>query len=180
MAKDATYQPGVYRSSGGDQLNISSGGVLKFESGGTFTLTGQAVNTTGAGTFDSVSSTGSSGTIAGGQVAANLGFKPFVQAVTSSAATLTAYGVSHLKASTTLTMPLAAPSAGLEKWISVVTTGATVTITSSSGGADLTTAGSTQISITTGTLAAPSWIHLIGRNSTTWDVLGQSANVTVS
>ena len=154
---DASYQPKVYRDKGGDRMVIASGGELE--------LNGVDLVTTG------------------GQVdfsAQGQGYKRYVESLSSSAASITAYGITKIQAATALTMPLGAPSAGVEKWITAVTTAATMTITSSSAGADMTTAGSTQISITTGTLAAPSWVHLLGLNSTRWTVLGQSANVTVS
>ncbi len=60
------YKPGVYRTSGGDEevvassgrILVQSGGTLNMASGATLTLTGQAVASTGAGTFNSVTSTG--------------------------------------------------------------------------------------------------------------------------
>ena len=157
---DASYGPKIYRDKGGDRMVVASGGELE--------LNGVDLITTG-GQLD-FSGQGS-------------GWKNYVENPTSSASTLTAYGYSHLvNLSTALTMPLGAPSAGVEKFISVITPGtsAQVSITSTAAGADFTTAGSTQIIVSSGTVNAPTWVRLIGRNSTRWDVLGQSANVAVS
>ena len=175
------YEPKTYRDQGGDRIVISTaGGSVRIGSNALIT-TGAVVDLSSSRNWikDDVYSTG---TVYGNALSSTGtgGYKPFIETVTSSAATLVAYGISYVKASTTLTMPLAAPSASVEKRIIIVSTGATVTITSSSAGADFTTGGSTQISITTGTITAPSWVHLLGSNSTRWTVLGQSANVTIS
>ncbi len=52
----ATYQPLVYKTSGGDQLVVASGGVLELKSGATLSMTGIALTSTGgiagsSGTF---------------------------------------------------------------------------------------------------------------------------------
>ncbi|KKN82075.1 hypothetical protein LCGC14_0313420 [marine sediment metagenome] len=147
----------------------------------TGTITGAAVTSTGAGTFDSVTTTGGAGgAISGQRILANTGYQQYVEAITSGGTTeMTAYGISTIYAATALTVDLNAPVAGVVKWISVVSTAATVTITSSSAGADFTTAGSTHIAFTTGLAAAPGWIHLIGLNSTRWTVLAQSTGTNV-
>lgn len=52
------YTPLVYKTSGGDQLTVASGGVLELESGASLSLTGIAITTTGG-------IAGSSGTFTG-------------------------------------------------------------------------------------------------------------------
>lgn len=48
---DATYQPKVYRKSGGDALVVASGGVVEVESGGTLRLDDGAVIESTAGVY---------------------------------------------------------------------------------------------------------------------------------
>lgn len=154
---DPTYGPKVYRDQGGDRMVIASGGRLEVNG------------------VDLISSGGQVDYSGQGQ-----GFKEYVESLTSSAAALVNYGISIVRAATAVTLPLNAPSAGVAKWISAITTAASITITSSSAGADISTAGSTQIVMTTGTGQAPAFVHLLGLNSTRWLVLGQSASVTIS
>ena len=45
---DATYQPKVYRTNGGDKQVVASGGELDIESGGTLKLAGTAIAATAA------------------------------------------------------------------------------------------------------------------------------------
>jgi hypothetical protein len=153
IARD-TYGPKVFRERGGDRLVVKSGGSIEND-GAVFLSTG---GRTGPG------------------------FKSFLEEATSSFATLVNYGITKLRASGAVTMPLAAPVAGVQKWITIIAAGGTVTITSSSAGADLSTAGSTQISVTSGTNNFPSFVHLMGLNSTRWLVLGlgSSANISIS
>lgn len=75
----ATYKPLVYRTSGGDQMTVASGGVLELESGATLSLAGQAITSTGALTADSAVITGG---ITGSSIAVTNG-------ITGSSATVT-------------------------------------------------------------------------------------------
>lgn len=231
---DATYQVGVARTSGGDQLQVVSSGRIAIDAGGEIdvlaggrleiagvplissgglvdlssaigkagvfsTGTGQfaavtstgtgtfnAVSSTGTGTFNAVSSTGtgtfnglsSTGTVTANTLRVNAGYVDNAfEAITSGSTDIRPYGISFVTAATALTMPLQAPVANQMKWISAISTAATLLITSSSGGASI--GGSTQISISSGTLATPAWVNLIGENSTNWRVLGFSTAVSI-
>ena len=48
MTADTTYQPKVYRRSGGDTQTIASGGLLEIEEGGTFKPAVQELTASGA------------------------------------------------------------------------------------------------------------------------------------
>jgi len=162
------YIPLVYRTSGGDELVISTGGnlavagTITFGSGGTLTLAGQAVTTTGAVTGD------------------NLIFTA-VAAASSGSTGFASYGVTQIWscAVTTghvFTMPAAA-AAGTQKWItcniSTSTAPAVVTL------ADTLIAGSATLTFSTGATNTQ-WIHLFAQNTTNWFVVGKSTDVTIS
>ncbi|MBI2934675.1 MAG: hypothetical protein HYY29_03790 [Chloroflexi bacterium] len=173
-------------STGASYTSTGSGVAAKFDAViSTGTGTFNAVMSTGTGTFNAVTSTGtvtgnavnSTGTIQGNTLKAVAGIVPFYESITSGSTDILPYGYSFVTAATALTMPLQAPVANQLKWISAISTAATLVITSSSAGASI--AGSTQISISSGTLATPAWVSLIGENSTNWRVLGFSTAVTI-
>jgi hypothetical protein len=139
MAKDATYQPGVYRSSGGDQLDISSGGYLVFQNGGTLTLAGQAITSTGAVNGNTLAVTAGlsvSSTLTGvtGSYSSNitcgkltgLGTVEGAEVKTTVSTSLSNYGVSVLTRSSagTITYTIA-PVTGIRKQIMYMPTTST-------------------------------------------------------
>ena len=176
---DPTYQPGVYRERGGDRLVVASSGEIDIEAGGRqqiaavdFITTGGKIDLSSAGNFVS------SGIYAGsGPIDSQRGYKSYVEEATSSIASIVNYGLTKLRSSTALTIGLDNPVAGMEKWLLVLTSGASVTITTSSAGGQFTTGGNVQMVVTSGLSTAPAWIHLLGLNSTAWLVLGFSTGL---
>ncbi|MDO8751144.1 MAG: hypothetical protein Q7K03_08380 [Dehalococcoidia bacterium] len=174
-------------STGGSITSTGSGVAAKFDAvTSTGTGTFAAVSSTGTGTFNAVSSTGtgtfngvsSTGIVTANNLRVTAGYVDnSFEAITSGSTDIRPYGISFVTAATALTMPLQAPVANQMKWISAISTAATLLITSSSAGASI--GGSTQISISSGTLATPAWVNLIGENSTNWRVLGFSTAVSI-
>lgn len=99
-----------------------------------------------------------------------------IAAASSGSTGFVSYGITQVWSSgtstgTVFTMPAAA-SAGVEKYITCLaatsTAPAVVTI------ADTLIAGNTTITFSSGSAAAPQWIHLMAENTTNWFVLGLS------
>ncbi len=176
------YVPFVYRTSGGDQLNVTTGGVLYLDSGGTLTLTGQTVSTTGGLVGDYISSTAgtvaslnakavvSTGTVVGlNYVLSN------VVAASSGGAAIPVTGVSEIWSSGTNTghaWTMAASTAvGMQKWISCVSAEAAAPAVVTFTGTLIN--NNATVTFTTGATNRQ-WVHLIAQNSTNWFVAGMS------
>lgn len=158
---------------------VTSTGVV---TGDSFTSTGgtdgsgkfNSVTSTGTGTFNAVSSTG--------QI---LGlFTQYVETATSSWSSITGYGLSIIKSTNAsdFVFALPAPVAGREKWImSITPAGSTpgVPIVTSSG-ASASVNSNTSILFSSGVVADPEWVHLIGQNTTNWLTIGYSTDVSFS
>ena len=157
------YDPLVYRTSGGDEQVVSTGGrllisgTLQLTTGATLTLAGQSVTSTGAVTSRNfVNNT--------------------IAAASSGSTGLVSYGISQVWSSGTstghvFTMPAAA-SAGVEKWIMCTASTSTAPAVISLAGTLID--GNATITFTSGSAGVPQWIHLMAENTTNWFVVGMS------
>lgn len=166
---DATYQPKVYREQGGDELVVTSSGVLTLE--GTLTVaSGGSVAVASGGSIAAAS--GASVTFAAGAYIT----EP-VQTLTSTqtATNVTNYGLTLLTGTTTgPTYTLAAPSAaGMTKYLSLThsSSGAThrCALNSNSTGVSFDTTGGNQITFATSALRG---VTLKSASTTSWRIVG--------
>jgi len=188
MARDASYQPGVYREHGGNvlvvsttdgQLNVETGGkidvksgaTLEIDSGATFT---NAATLTNSGTLANTGAIANTGTITNssdGQLRETVTAK-------STAQTLDNYGVSLIgsTASGALAYKLNKPSAaGQHKYITIrKSTAGGLTIVSATATAQLCKFNYTLSKITVKTANQGLSLHLLGATSTTWSIVGFS------
>ncbi len=181
------YTPFVFRTSGGDQLTVTTGGVLYLDSGGTLTLTGQTVTTTGGVVGDYVSSTAgtagylhaksitSTGTITGQDyVLSN------VTAASSGATVIGTAGFTEIWSSGTDTghawTVAVSTAVGQQKWIACLFSTSTAPAVVTVAGTLIN--GAATITFSTGAVNRQ-WVHLIAQNTTNWIVAGMSTAGTV-
>ena len=159
---DASYQPKTYRKQGGDQFVVASGGDISVESGGTISNAGTLANTGALANTGTITNSGA-GTILDSILSSTLG------------ATLTNYGISTVGTSSgTTSYKLGAPAAGAQKIIVGTTSlGGAATITSTAA-----TIGSTQAAITIAEKGGA--IQLVGINTTTWRIVGNSTGASAA
>jgi hypothetical protein len=171
----ATYVPLVYRTSGGDQMTVASGGRIEIQSGGTLGLAGQALNTSGAVTLS-----GAVG-VSGALTASDNFIWSAVAAASSGSTGFASYGITQIWSSGTatghvFTMPVAA-AAGVMKYITCNSATSTAPAVVTLAGTLI--AGSNTLTFSTGS-AVPQWIQLAAQNTTNWFVIGKTTDVAIS
>lgn len=168
---------GVYRSHGGRNIVVGSSGTITIETGGTLTATTGATISFSSGTPLAVS--GSTGIVVidtGGQIAVP------VTVVTSSAGTITNFGVLAFGSTSANAYTLTAPDRpGLRKTIVCTVSGAsTVTSTLTTATTNSYIRNSTGVAADTHTLTyteAGDWSELISVTTSEWRLLGNSGGV---
>lgn len=146
---DATYQPKVYRDSGGDRFNVVSGGQLNIESGSSFTC---ATPLEFSAAY----------------------YKLPVQTAATSATTIVAYGHTLVTGTTVgPTYLISNPLTGVPKYISLAATSSGVThrciIAPASTAVSIDTTGQNQITLAT---SAARGVTLIGLSTARWACVG--------
>lgn len=177
---DATFPlagQGVYRKQGGKELVVGSSGTLTIEAGGTLSITTGATVSLSSGT--PLTASGSTGIIvidSGGQIAVP------VTVTTSSAGTVTNFGVFAFGSTSANAYTLTAPDRpGLRKTIINTVSGAsTVTSTLTTATTNSYIRNSSGVAADTHTLTyteAGDWTELISVTTSEWRVLGNSGGV---
>src|SRR5512146_535134 len=125
-----TYTPHVYRQQGatelvvtsGGYISIEDGGVINLESGGELQIAGTHLVTTGGGI--ALASLTSGAVTFPSAVTLSSAFKDVVETLTSAATTVRNYGFSVVTGNSSgeTVMAMAAPVAGLHKYIAAVGT----------------------------------------------------------
>ena len=168
---DATYQPKVYKNSGGNNLvvassgtiTVESGGIVNVESGGSIALASGGTLTYASGAYQAV---------------------PYQTLGTSQTATpVTNYGLTALTGTTTgPTYSLAAPTAaGMMKYLALTATSSGVTnranVASASTGVSIDTTGGNQITFATSALRG---VTLVSASATAWRIVGTYSGASIA
>lgn len=173
---DATYQPKVYRDSGGDRWNCVSGGQINIESGSSFVVATDLEIASGGSL--SIQSGGSVSVSAGGQL------KVPIQTLTSTqtATNATNFGLTVLSATTTgPTYTLAAPVVGLTKYLSITHTSSGAThravLRSNTTGVSFDTTGGNEITFATSALRGAT---LVAQTTAAWRIVGTYSGASLA
>lgn len=169
-----TYQTGVYRKQGGDDLVIASSGTITMESGSTMTIASGAAATL-AGTLTIASggavtvASGASVTLSAGAVLA----WP-VQTAGTTATTITAVGLTMVGATTDApTYLMSNPVVGVRKWLSIAAASSgdegNAIIAAATTGVSFDTSGQNKITLETTSLRG---VSLVGVTTARWAVVG--------
>lgn len=147
---DATYQPKIYKQQGGSNLTVTSSGTVTLE--GALT-----VSSGGSITYSS----GSSLVVP-------------VQTVSSSATTITNFGVSNITGTTAgPTYLIANPGTGVPKWLNLAATSSGAThraiIAAASTGVSFSTTGANQLTLAT---SGTRNVMLVGMSTAAYRVFG--------
>ena len=175
----ATYNPLVYKTSGGDQLQVASGGYITMDSGATLSLTGQALATTG---YLTASSGAFTNNITVGSLTVSSGSYIPVETLTSATVAMRTYGLTVLNIvgnATGATFTMAAATAAGQVKIICTATGPVSTSPASVVLSDTLIAANTTITFSTGATNRQ-YVYLVAQNTTSWMVVSTSTDVAFS
>ncbi len=185
MARDPSYQPGVYRDQGGNKLTVSTtDGALNVETGATLTVASGGTLTLASGaTLTNAATQANSGAITNTGTITNSSDGQFIDSLTvaSTEQVLPAYGISLIGSTsdaTTMEYGLNRPgTVGVRKTLICRTASSTGTVSViSATAAGATCAFHRSLSKLTFKTAAAAGLalDLIGETSTSWSIVGYS------
>lgn len=185
MARDASYQPGVYREQGGDvlvvsttagrlnvetgaKIDVKSGATLEIDSGATFT---NAATITNSGTATHSGTNTFTGTVTHSAALVN------TLTAASTAQTLNGYGTSLIGSTATgaLAYKLNRPgTAGARKTLVVRNSTGGLTVASATATAQVCKFHRTLSTLTFNANSDGMALDLVGETSTSWSIVGYS------